>query len=97
MLCRLIYKRLSGAERNDIYQKWGIKLNSKRRRHQLVHHLWNDTDLNHVIDSAAIVAKLIGFSDQGPALKEMFGLSITPPPRKSRRSFGWKNSMSSLI
>ncbi|KAK4740235.1 hypothetical protein R3W88_003932 [Solanum pinnatisectum] len=97
MLCRLIYKRLPGAERNDIYQKWGIKLNSKKRRHQLVHRLWNDTDLNHVIDSAAIVAKLIGFSDQGPALKEMFGLSITPPPRKSRRSFGWKNSMSSLV
>ncbi|KAJ8572152.1 hypothetical protein K7X08_008663 [Anisodus acutangulus] len=96
MLNRLIYKRLPGAERNEIYQKWGISLNSKRRRHQLVHRLWNDTDLNHVIESAAIVAKLIGFSDQGTALKEMFGLSITPP-RKSRRSFGWKNSMASLI
>ncbi|CAN4112456.1 unnamed protein product [Withania somnifera] len=97
MLSRLIYKRLPGAERNEIYQKWGISLNSKRRRHQLVHHLWNDTDLNHVIESAAIVAKLIGFSDQGPALKEMFGLSIAPP-RKSRRSFGWKkNSMASII
>lgn len=96
MLSRLIYKRLPGAERNEIYQKWGIRLNAKRRRFQLVHRLWNDTDLNHVIESAAIVAKLIGFSDQGPALKEMFGLSITPP-RKSRRSFGWKNSMASLI
>ncbi|CAN4107457.1 unnamed protein product [Withania somnifera] len=96
MLSRLIYKRLPGAERNEMYQKWGISLNSKRRRHQLVHRLWNDTDLNHVTESAAIVAKLIGFSDQGPALKEMFGLSITPP-RKSRRSFGWKNSMASLI
>ncbi|XP_059314284.1 kinesin-like protein KIN-7E [Lycium ferocissimum] len=96
MLSRLIYKRFPGAERNEIYQKWGIHLNSKRRRHQLVHHLWSDTDLNRVIESAAIVAKLIGFSDQGPALKEMFGLSITPP-RRSRRSFGWKNSMTSLI
>ncbi|XP_060168505.1 kinesin-like protein KIN-7E [Lycium barbarum] len=96
MLSRLIYKRFPGAERNEIYQKWGISLNSKRRRHQLVHHLWSDTDLNRVIESAAIVAKLIGFSDQGPALKEMFGLSIAPP-RKSRRSFGWKNSMASLI
>ncbi|XP_016463214.1 kinesin-like protein KIN-7E [Nicotiana tabacum] len=96
MLSRLIYKRIPGAERNEIYQKWGINLNSKRRRHQLVHHLWSDTDLNRVIESAAVVAKLIGFSDQGPALKEMFGLSITPP-RKSRRSFGWKNSMASLI
>lgn len=96
MLSRLIYKRIPGTERNEIYQKWGINLNSKRRRHQLVHHLWSDTDLNRVIESAAVVAKLIGFSDQGPALKEMFGLSITPP-RKSRRSFGWKNSMASLI
>ncbi|KAJ8530229.1 hypothetical protein K7X08_037064 [Anisodus acutangulus] len=96
ILSRLIHKRLPGAERNEIYEKWGISLNSKRRRHQLVHRLWNDTDLNHVIESAAIVAKLIGFSDQGTALKEMFGLSITPP-RRSRRSFGWKNSMASLI
>lgn len=37
--------------------------------------------MNHVMESAAIVAKLIKFSEQAPALKEMFGLSIIPPPR----------------
>ncbi|XP_022896054.1 kinesin-like protein KIN-7E isoform X2 [Olea europaea var. sylvestris] len=97
MLSKLIYKRYTEDERNKIYERWGIKLNSKRRRLQLVHHLWIDTkDMNHVSDSAAIVAKLIGFSEQGEALKEMFGLSFTPP-RMSRRSISWKNSMTSLL
>ncbi|KAL2490653.1 ATP binding microtubule motor family protein [Abeliophyllum distichum] len=97
MLSKLMYKRYTKDERNRIYQIWGIKLNSKQRRLQLVHRLWSDTkDMNHVSDSAAIVAKLIGFSEQGQALKEMFGLSFTPP-RMSRRSFSWKNSMTSLL
>ncbi|CAI9769064.1 unnamed protein product [Fraxinus pennsylvanica] len=97
MLSKLIYKRFAEEERNKIYERWGIKLNSKQRRSQLVHHLWSDTkDMNQVSDSAAIVAKLIGFSEQGEALKEMFGLSFTPP-RTSRRSFSWKNSMTSLL
>nr|XP_018622485.1 kinesin-like protein KIN-7E isoform X2 [Nicotiana tomentosiformis] len=80
-LSRLIYKRFPGDERNEIFHEWGIKLSSKRRRHQLIHRLWSDTDMNHVMESAAIVAKLIKFSEQAPALKEMFGLSIIPPPR----------------
>nr|GLL28436.1 kinesin-like protein KIN-7E [Ipomoea trifida] len=96
MLRRLIHKRLMGDERHSIYHKWGITLNSKRRRHNLAHRVWSNTDTNHVSESAAIVAKLIGFSEQGEALKEMFGLSFTPP-RTSRRSFGWRNSMASLL
>lgn len=52
--------------------------------------------MNHVTESAVIVAKLIGFSEQGEAIKEMFGLSFTPP-RMNRRSFGWRNSMASLL
>lgn len=51
--------------------------------------------MNHVTESAAIVAKLIGFSEQEEAPKEMFGLSFTP--RMSRRSFGWRNSVASLL
>ncbi|CAA2935265.1 kinesin KIN-7E isoform X1 [Olea europaea subsp. europaea] len=97
MLSKLMYKRYTEDERNRIYQIWGIKLNSKQRRLQLVHRLWSDTkDMNHISDSAAIVAKLIGFLEQGQALKEMFGLSFTPP-RSLRRSFNWKNSMTSLL
>ncbi|KAM7482664.1 hypothetical protein LguiB_007247 [Lonicera macranthoides] len=96
-LSRLMYKRFSDEERNRMYQKWGINLDSKRRRLQLVQRLWSDTkDMKHIEQSAAIVAKLVRFSEQGQALKGMFGLSFTPP-RMSRRSFGWKNSMVSLL
>ncbi|KAL7156544.1 hypothetical protein ABFS83_02G017200 [Erythranthe nasuta] len=97
MLSRLMYKRHTEDERNRIYEEWGISLNSKKRRLQLVHLLWSDTEnTDHVSKSAAIVAKLIGFSEHGQAIKEMFGLSFTPP-RIVRRSFTWKNSMSSLL
>ncbi|KAL3621299.1 hypothetical protein CASFOL_036211 [Castilleja foliolosa] len=97
MLSWLMYKRYTQEEINRIYQEWGISLNSKKRRLQLVRLLWSDAkNMEHVTKSAAIVAKLIGFSERGQALNEMFGLSFTPP-RMSRRSFGWKNSMSSLL
>nr|GMC87464.1 kinesin-like protein KIN-7E isoform X1 [Ipomoea batatas] len=95
MLSRLIFKRFTENERNHVYQKWGIALNSKQRRQKLVHRLWSSTDMNNVTESAAIVAKLIGFSEQEEAPKEMFGLSFTPG--MSRRSFGWRNSVASLL
>ncbi|XP_021285681.1 kinesin-like protein KIN-7E isoform X2 [Herrania umbratica] len=97
MLSKLMRKRFSEEERQKLYHKWGIELNSKQRRLQLVNQLWsNNKDMNHVTESAAIVAKLIRFVEQGRALKEMFGLSFTPP-RPRRRSYGWKNSMASLL
>lgn len=90
-------RRYTGDERNRVYAEWGVGLDSKRRRLQLVNLLYSDTkNMDHVSRSAAVVAKLIGFSEHGVALKEMFGLSFTPP-RMSRRSFSWKNSMSSLL
>ncbi|MBA0739124.1 hypothetical protein Gogos_012420 [Gossypium gossypioides] len=96
-LSKLMRKRFSEEERQKLYQKWGISLNSKQRRLQLVNQLWsNNKDIDHVTESATIVAKLIRFVEQGRALKEMFGLSFTPP-RPRRRSYGWKNSMASLI
>ncbi|XP_052202070.1 kinesin-like protein KIN-7E isoform X2 [Diospyros lotus] len=97
MLSRLMYRRFSEAERNKLYQKWGISLVSKRRRVQVANRLWsNPSDMEHIVESAAIVGKLIGFSEQGGAPKEMFGLRFTPQ-RTSRRSFGWKHSMASLL
>ncbi|KAK9000413.1 hypothetical protein V6N11_080915 [Hibiscus sabdariffa] len=96
-LSKLLHKRFTDEEREKLYQKWGIELNSKQRRLQLVNQLWsNNKDMSHVKDSAAIVAKLIRFVEQGRALKEMFGLSFTPP-RPRRRIYGWKNSMASLL
>ncbi|XP_039006997.1 kinesin-like protein KIN-7E isoform X2 [Hibiscus syriacus] len=96
-LSKLLRKRFTEDEREKLYQKWGIELNSKQRRLQLVNQLWsNNKDMSHVKDSATIVAKLIRFVEQGKALKEMFGLSFTPP-RTRRRIYGWKNSMASLL
>ncbi|KAF5755825.1 putative plus-end-directed kinesin ATPase [Helianthus annuus] len=97
MLSRLMNKRFSEEEKKKLYQKWGVNPNSKRRRLQLIHRLWTNTeDPNHLQDSASVVSKLIKFSEQGQALKEMFGLSFSPP-KMVRRSLGWKPSMSSLL
>ncbi|KAK8606099.1 hypothetical protein V6N13_102860 [Hibiscus sabdariffa] len=96
-LAKLMQRRFSEEERKILYQKWGIELHSKQRRLKLVNKLWsNNKNMNHATESAAIVAKLIKFVEQGRALKEMFELSFTPP-RPTRRSFSWKNSMSSLM
>lgn len=93
-LSRLIYKRISSEERIRIYYEWGISLDSKHRRQQLVQRLWTDTkDMDHIKESAAIVAKLIRFSEQGRSLNEMFGLSFPPPPRPSWRYLSWKHNL----
>lgn len=86
-------KKLSKQDRESLYHKWGIRLDSKQRRLQLAHSLWTDPkDMGHITESATVVAKLVGLVEPGRALKEMFGLNFTPG-RTSRRSFGWKRSM----
>ncbi|CAL1384840.1 unnamed protein product [Linum trigynum] len=98
MLSKLMQRRLSGDERNRLYQRWGIGLNSKKRKLQLVNRLWGNTkDVDHITESAAIVAKLVRFAEQGQALKEMFGLSFTPPSTTRMKSLGWTYSKSSLL
>lgn len=97
MLSKLMQRRLSEEERKIIYQKWGIELSSKRRRLQLANRLWSNTkDMNHIMESAAIVARLVRFVEQGQALKEMCGLSFTPPSTR-RRLLGWTFSISTLL
>ncbi|KAF8088094.1 hypothetical protein N665_0554s0024 [Sinapis alba] len=98
MLSKLVGKRFSGEERKRLYDKFGIDVNSKRRRLQLANQLWSKPkDIVHVVDSAAIVAKLVRFVEQGRAMKEMFGLSFTPPLPTSRRSHSWRKSMTTLF
>ncbi|XP_027353683.1 kinesin-like protein KIN-7E isoform X2 [Abrus precatorius] len=91
MLVKLMQRRLSEKERNRLFEEWGIALDSKRRRMQLANRLWSETDMNHVMQSATIVAKLVRFWERGKALKEMFGLSFTPQIT-GRRSYPWINS-----
>lgn len=69
-MSKLINKRFSSKERKKLYSNWGIKLDSKRRRLQLVSQLWADTEnMDHVSESAAIISKLVKFSEQGRHLK----------------------------
>ncbi|XP_059637196.1 kinesin-like protein KIN-7E [Cornus florida] len=97
MLGKKILKKFSSKEREALYKKWGIELNTKQRRLQLTRRLWTDTnDMDHIKESAALVAKLVGFVESGHTPKEMFGLSFAPRPIKFK-SFSWKNSMSSIL
>ncbi|EHA8591513.1 kinesin-like protein KIN-7F [Cocos nucifera] len=96
MLCRQMQRRLSAEERESLYTKWGIALDSKQRRLQLARRLWTETgNLEHIRESASLVARLIGLLEPAQALKEMFGLSFTPQ-QLNRRSYRWKRGMSSL-
>ncbi|RDX93395.1 Kinesin-like protein KIN-7G, partial [Mucuna pruriens] len=90
MLGKQIHKRLSKNDRHNLYLKWGLHLNSKHRSLQLAHQLWSDTkNMDHVRDSASIVAKLVGLVEPEQAFKEMFGLNFAPQPRKY---FSWTAS-----
>jgi centromeric protein E len=98
MLSKLVGKRFTGEERKRLYQKFGIAVNSKRRRLQLANQLWSKpNDITHAVESAAVVAKLVRFVEQGRAMKEMFGLSFTPPLPTTRRSLNWRKSMATLF
>ena len=96
MLCKQMQKKLTKSDRENLYLKWGLRLSSKHRRLQLAHHLWTNTvDMDHIRESAAVVAKLVGPVEPEQALKEMFGLNFAPRPLTSRKSFSWTwtNSM----
>ncbi|XP_057766123.1 kinesin-like protein KIN-7E [Salvia miltiorrhiza] len=86
MLSKRMSKKLSEQERESLFLKWGIGLDTKLRRLQLSYRLWTKTDdMDHVADSAFLVAKLVSSMEHGQTHhKEMFGLNFTP--RRSTRS-----------
>ncbi|AQK45118.1 kinesin-related protein15 [Zea mays] len=97
MLCRQMQKRLTIQERESLYTKWGVSLSSKRRRLQVARRLWTETrDLEHVRESASLVARLIGLLEPGKALREMFGLSFAPQQSTRRSHSSWRYGRSSL-
>ncbi|KAL1354909.1 hypothetical protein HN51_006958 [Arachis hypogaea] len=97
MLCKQMLRRLSKSERENLYLKWGLLLSSKNRRLQLANRLWSDTkDMEHVRESAAIVAKLVGSVQPEQAFKEMFGLNFAPSPT-NRKSLSWTSSMRNIL
>jgi len=97
MLCRQMQKRLTIQERESMYTKWGVSLSSKRRRLQVARRLWTETkDLEHVRESASLIARLIGLLEPGKALREMFGLSFAPQQFTRRSHNSWRYGRSSL-
>ncbi|GAB2291824.1 hypothetical protein Dimus_026075 [Dionaea muscipula] len=91
MLIKQMQKKFSEKEREALFQKWGIALDSKRRRMQLANRLWMDTqDMDRVRESAALVAKLVGFTDDEELPKEMFVGPNFSTRAISRRSYSWK-------
>ncbi|WCJ32578.1 Kinesin-like protein KIN-7H [Euphorbia peplus] len=94
MLCRQIEKRLSREERENLFLKWGIPLNAGNRRMQVVHRLWTKTaDMDHILESATLIAKLVGFEGQEQTLKNMFGLLNFTPQHPKRKASLWKRSV----
>ncbi|KAL0714091.1 hypothetical protein Bca4012_021069 [Brassica carinata] len=95
-LSQLMQKKLSKEERENLFLRWGIGLNTKHRRLQLAHRLWSENkDMEHVRESASVVGKLMGFVDMDLASKEMYGLNFAIKPRPKKSSL-WKRSVLSL-
>ncbi|KAL9445921.1 hypothetical protein AB3S75_013743 [Citrus x aurantiifolia] len=97
-LSKQVHQKFSRKEREELYKKWGIALNTKQRSLQLARRIWSSTkDMNHIKESASLVAKLIDFVQPGQAPKEIFGLSFSHGPgSKRRRSYSWRPSRSSM-
>ncbi|KAK4490507.1 hypothetical protein RD792_001187 [Penstemon davidsonii] len=97
MLSKQMGKKLSEQERESLFLKWDIGLNTKYRRLQLAHLVWTKTeDITHISDSANLVAKLVGLIEPGQAPnKEMFGLDFTP--RCSTRTYSFRRSLISFL
>ncbi|GFP94520.1 kinesin-like protein nack1 [Phtheirospermum japonicum] len=96
-LSKQMSKRFSEHEREKMFIEWGIQLDSKLRRLQLAHRVWSNTDdINHITDSAFLVAKLVGLIEPGQAPnRDMFGVNFTAKCSSGICSF--KRSLVSLL
>ncbi|KAM3301098.1 kinesin-like protein NACK2 [Capsicum chacoense] len=97
-LAKRVSSKLDAEEREVLYLKWDIPPEGKqRRRLQLVNKLWSDPlNLQNVRESAAVVAKLVGFCETGEHVsKEMFQLNFVSPCDK-KTWLGW-NLISNLL
>ncbi|XP_050219257.1 kinesin-like protein NACK2 [Mercurialis annua] len=96
-LAKRVSTKLTAEERENLYTKWEIPPVGKQRRVQLVNKLWTDPlNMQHIKESAEIVAKLVGFCESGEhASKEMFELNFKNPCDK-KTWMGW-NLISNLL
>ncbi|KAJ8750869.1 hypothetical protein K2173_016050 [Erythroxylum novogranatense] len=96
-LAKRVNSKLTAEEREVLYAKWEIAPVGKQRRLQLVNKLWTDPlNMQHIEESAALVAKLVGFCETGEHVrKEMFELNFVNPSDK-KTWMGW-NLISNLL
>ncbi|XP_015572973.1 kinesin-like protein NACK2 isoform X2 [Ricinus communis] len=96
-LAKRVSSKLTAEEREVLYAKWEIPPVGKQRRLQLVNKLWTDPlNMQHIKESADIVAKLVGFCESGEHVsKEMFELTFVNPCDK-KPWMGW-NLISNLL
>ncbi|GAB2245929.1 hypothetical protein Droror1_Dr00001422 [Drosera rotundifolia] len=98
-LAKRVSTKLTPEEREMYYIKWEIPPEVKqKRRLQLVNKLWTDPyNMDHIRESAEIVAKLVGFCESGEenATREMFELNFRSPSDK-KSWMGW-NLISNLL
>ncbi|KAF5818022.1 putative plus-end-directed kinesin ATPase [Helianthus annuus] len=98
MLSRKLLSKYTSSERESLFAKWGIALESKNRRFQLAQLLWTKTDdLEHIKESADIVAKLVGFVEPSTPM-ELFALSVAAPKQEPQTGLfsSWRNALSLL-
>lgn len=97
MLSKQVHKKFTRKDREQLYQQWGIALSTKQRSLQLARRLWtNVSNLEHLRESAILVAKLVGIAEAAQVPKETFGLTFSPQPT-SRKAFLWRQNLSSLL
>ncbi|KAI3820168.1 hypothetical protein L1987_14026 [Smallanthus sonchifolius] len=97
MLSRKLLKKFTSTERRAMFAKWGIDLESRNRRFQLSQLLWTKThDIEHIKDSAEIVAKLVGLIEPDKTPKELFGLHVATKQESQSLLSTWRNSLSLL-
>ncbi|KAF2553682.1 hypothetical protein F2Q68_00035603 [Brassica cretica] len=96
-LSKLMQRKLSKEERENLFLRWGIGLNTRHRRVQLAHRLWSDyKDMGDVRESASLVGKLHGFVDMNLTSSDMFGINFAFRPPRPKKSSLWKRSVLSL-
>ena len=96
-LSKLMQRKLSKEERENLFLRWGIGLNTNHRRVQLARRLWSDyKDMGHVRESASLGGKLNGFVDMKLTSTEMFGVNYAFRPPRPKKSSLWKRSVLSL-
>uniref|UniRef100_A0A2N9I3L9 Kinesin-like protein n=1 Tax=Fagus sylvatica TaxID=28930 RepID=A0A2N9I3L9_FAGSY len=79
------------CERQMLSHQMKKKL-SKQDRHNLYLK-----DIDHIAQSACVVAKLVGSVEPEQAFKEMFGLNFTPRPPSRSKYHRWKPNVKALL